>query len=165
MHIAALALIGITALGALQGDGIIRLKPSDFKQLPAPVRRDLDRRGCRIPQAPWKPAPHNVIVGAFISARSQDWAVVCSIKAQSRVLVYRGGKTSRVDSLSRMPDVAGDERVIDIASAKHIQEQWKAYGGTKPPPLDHEGIDDGSERGSVIRYYWRSRWMELTGSN
>ena len=51
---AGAALLGLSP----QGDGIIRLKPSDFRQLPAAVRRDLDRRDCRIPQMPDKTAPH-----------------------------------------------------------------------------------------------------------
>jgi hypothetical protein len=35
-----------------------------------------------------------------------------------------------------------------------------------PPPLDHDGIDDGVvEKGSSVWYWYRGRWLELTGSN
>src|SRR4051812_41017156 len=94
------ALVGAT-FGALvhQGDGVIRLKPREFRQLPATVRRDLDRRGCTVPQTTRKTAAHNVISGAFIANGSRDWAVLCSVKGVSRVLVYRNGGSAHVDSL------------------------------------------------------------------
>jgi hypothetical protein len=163
MRLALLAFI-IPALAAAQGDGIIRLKPGEFKQLPLVVRRDLERRRCLIPQVSDKPAPHNVAVGAFISAGSRDWAVLCSIKGQSRILVYRSGKAARVDSLARKIDFEG--RILGIATPKSIKDHAIAYNGPKPPLLEHEGIDDGFwEKGSVVWYYSRGRWIELAGAN
>jgi hypothetical protein len=165
MRLAVLSLIGVGLLGgAQQGDGIIRLKSSDFKQLPVAVRKDLDRRRCLIPQVSEKPAPHNVTVGAFVAAGSRDWAVLCSIKGESRILVYREGKTARVDSLAKQKD--GTSRIISMTTAKSIKEHAEAYNGPKPPRLDHEGIDDGHwEKGSIVWYYSRGRWMELAGAN
>ena len=159
-----------------QGDGIIRLKPGDFRQLPAAVRRDLDRRGCRIPQLPDKAAPHNVISGSFVATGSRDWAVLCSVKGSSRVLVYRSGGATRVDSIARRPDqeyvqtgpngAPQFSRRIYIAEAKAIAEEAKTHGGPKPPPLDHDGIGDAfMEKASTIRYYHRGKWMELPGAN
>ena len=159
-----------------QGDGIIRLKPREFRQLPAAVRRDLDRRGCTIPQYPQKIAPHNVISGSFIANGSRDWAVLCSVRGSSRILVYRGGGASRVDSMARMRDSvflqdAGNgimqfSRKIEIAEPKSIVDRAKAYGGPKPPPLDHDGINDGfAEKASTIRYYYRRKWLDLQGGN
>lgn len=159
-----------------QGDGIIRLKPSDFRQLPAAVRRDLDRRDCRIPQMPDKTAPHNVISGAFITSGSRDWAVLCSVKGASRVLVYRGGGVKRVDSIGRRDDrdyvqggasgVMEFSRRIFIAEAKMISKDATERGGPKPPPLDHDGIGDAfQDKTSTIRYYSRGKWIELPGAN
>jgi hypothetical protein len=159
-----------------QGDGIIRLKPADFRQLPAAVRRDLDRRDCRIPQVPDKTAPHNVISGSFVSRGSRDWAVLCSVDGASRILVYRGGGVKRVDSIARRADldymqggangVMEFSRRIFIAEAKAIGEEAKARGGPKPPPLDHDGVSDAfQDKGSTILYYSRGKWIELPGSN
>jgi hypothetical protein len=171
-------LVASTSLFALkpQGDGIIRLKPSDFRQLPAAVRRDLDRRGCRIPQVPDKTAPHNVISGSFIAAGSRDWAVLCSVKGSSRVLVYRGGGASKVDSVARRADqqylqsgangALEFSRRIYIAEAKAIAEEAKVHSGPRPPPLEHDGIGDAfMGKASPIRYYYRGKWLELQGAN
>ena len=171
-------LAATVSLAALvpQGDGIIRLKPSDFRQLPAVVRRDLDRRGCRVPQVPDRTAPHNVISGAFIADGSRDWAVLCSVKGSSRVLVYRNGAASKVDSMARLSDssfmqnvgkgVMQFSRKIDLAGPKSIADQVKAAGGPKPPPLNHDGIADGFiGKTSTIRYFSRSKWLELGGSD
>lgn len=170
--VASASLLGL----APQGDGIVRLKPSDFRQLPGAVRRDLDRRGCRIPQVPDKTAPHNVISGSFIGAGSRDWAVLCSVKGSSRVLIYRGGGASKVDSVARRGDkeylqsgttgALEFSRRIYIAEAKAIAEEAKARSGPKPPPLDHDGIGDAfKDKASTIRYYYRGKWLELQGAN
>lgn len=89
---------------ARPGSAIRRLSPSDFPQLPNAVRTDLTQRGCTVPQAWLNPEPHNVVQGAFIRPDSKDWAVLCSRAGISRILVFRDGKTTRVDSLARMPD-------------------------------------------------------------
>ena len=177
MRLAAVVLFGIATLGnTRQGDGIVRLKPSDFRQLPSAVRRDLDRRRCLIPQIPQKTAPHNVIAGSFIATGSRDWAVLCSIRGQSRILVYRAGKTTKVDSLARMSDssfmqsdvndVMVFSRKLDVATAKGIGDRMKERKDLKPPPLNHDGIDDGfMDKASTTRYYSRGRWLELPGAD
>jgi len=168
-------LAAMTAL-AHQGDGVIRLKPREFRQLPAAVRRDLDRRGCTIPQWPGKTAPHNVITGSFIANGSRDWAVLCSVNGSSRILIYRNGGATKVDSMATRVDadfmqggsdgVMQFSRKIDIATPKSIADHAKAYGGPKPPALDHDGIDDGfTGKASTTRYYYRGKWMELQGAN
>lgn len=167
-----LILSAVVAAFASQGDGIIRLKPREFRQLPSAVRRDLDRRNCTVPQFPRTSAPHNVLSGSFISNRSRDWAVLCSVNGISRILIYRGGGASRVDSLARRPDVSylqdvGNgimefSRKIDIASSKRIAEYAKANGIPKPPPLDHDGIDDSfRDKASSMVYYYRGKWRDL----
>ena len=77
-----------------------RLVPSRFHEMPVAVRRDLEGRGCRVPQVPGPHSdekPHNVIVGAFTAAGRHDWAVLCSISGVSRILVYRRGETAVID--------------------------------------------------------------------
>jgi hypothetical protein len=176
-----LGVLGLSAAmmlaNARQGDGIVRLKPGDFRQLPVVVRRDLERRGCRIPQLPEKPAPHNVIAGSFVSAGARDWAVLCSIRRESRVLVYRSGRASKVDSLGRLSDEdflqddASGARVfsrkLDVLTPKAIAARAKETAGAKPPsPIDHDGIDDiFSGKASIVRYLHRGRWLELEGAD
>lgn len=177
MRLAALGFVGVVFLGsARQGDGVVRLKPGDFRQLPAAVRRDLDRRRCLIPQAPSKPAPHNVIAGSFIATGSRDWAVLCSVKGESRVLVYRAGRAAKVDSLGVKKDslflqlgesgVPEFSRKLDVTTAKSIADRAKGREGPKLPALDHDGIDDGfAGKASTTRYYSRGRWIALPGAD
>lgn len=40
-----------------------------------------------------------------------------------------------------------------------------AYGGPKPPPIDHQGINDGFPNGSVVWYSYSGKWLKLTGSD
>jgi hypothetical protein len=171
-----IVLLSAAGLAHAQGDGVIRLKPREFGQLPPAVRRDLERRGCTIPQWPGKTAPHNVVSGSFIASGSRDWAVLCSVKALSRILIYRNGAIGRVDSLAWRDDsgflqsnrngVLEFSRKIDIASAKSIAEVAKASRGPKPPPLDHQGINDGyMDKASVVWFYSRGKWLELQGAD
>ena len=171
----------VLALGAAfglpqQGDGIIRLRPREFRQLPAAVRRNLDTRGCTIPQYPGKQAPHNVITGSFIAKGSRDWAVLCSVNGRSRILVYRNGAAGKVDSLAPLADsgfmqlnasgVREFSRKIEIATPKDIAARAKEYGVPKPPSLDHDGIDDGyMDKASTVLFYTRGKWRELPGAN
>ncbi len=40
------------------------------------------------------------------------------------------------------------------------------YGGPKPPPIDHQGIEDSTlGKVSVIKYYYRGTWLTLTGAD
>jgi len=85
---------------------IVRLKPDAFKNLPAAVRTDLDRRQCTIPQPDGldDAGPHNVVRGRFTSQTSTDIAVLCSKSGVSTILVYRDGTTKDVAVLAAMAD-------------------------------------------------------------
>ena len=173
----AVVLIITAILGAAQqGDGIIRLKPSDFRQLPSAVRRNLNARGCTVPQYPQAAAPHNVLTGSFTARGSRDWAVLCSVKGVSRILVYRGGSTKRVDSLAVLPDaqfmqrtssgVVEFSRRIGTATPKNIVDHAAANGIPKPPKLAYDGIDDWHvEKTSTLLYFYRGKWREQQPAN
>jgi hypothetical protein len=155
----------------------VRLKPSAFPELPVTVRRHLERRGCEIQQAFSDKAPHNVVRGRFTSAGQTDIAVLCSKGPVSTVLVFRGGTTSAVAELAQHPDniflqvvdaggVVGYSRALGVASPSYIREHYAAYGGPKPPPMDHDGINDiFVEKASVVWYWYRGRWLQLQGAD
>ena len=156
-----------------------RLPPSAFPNLPPAIRSDLERRGCVIPQSFGAKVPENVISGAFTRRGDVDWAVLCSIRRVSAILVYREGSIHNVDHLRRSPDsaflqvvshdlrgneVAGYSRSIGAVDAKHIVEHSNDFGGPKPPAIDHEGIEDSFVgKGSSILYWHQGRWLRLTG--
>ena len=159
----------------------VRAAPSRFPALPAAVRADLERRGCRIPQSAETGAPeplHNVISGAFTGKGGADWAVLCSVHDTSQILVYRAAAAAAFDSLARAADrnflqtIDGAGRIaysrkLMGASAAYIRSHANAYNGPTPPsPLDHEGIDDGFQgKGSEIYYYFGGKWLKLQGAD
>ena len=155
----------------------IRLKPSAFPELPATVRRYLERRGCEVPQAVSDKAPHNVVRGRFTSSTQTDIAVLCSRARLSAVLLFRGGTTSSVAELAQRSDEAflqvidarggvGYSRALGVATPSYIQQHYAFYGGPKPPPLDHDGINDiFVEKASIVWYWYRGRWLQLQGAD
>jgi hypothetical protein len=155
---------------------VARLAPSAFPRLPSAVKLDMDHRGCTVPQAWDDSVPHNVVSGAFIKQAQTDWAVLCSIAHTSRILVYRAGTTAIVDSLALAADVGwlqgvgdgkiGFSRVLGTADKKFIVDHAAFYGGPKPPPIDHLGINDiFSGKASMVLYFDGRRWIKLQGAN
>ncbi len=154
-----------------------RLAPSVFLELPAAVRLDLEQRGCTIPQPFTAKRPENVINGRFMSPDQIDWAVLCSRERTSSILVFPGGAPSAVIDIATELDrhslqvidggrEIGYSRALGVADAEYIRDHYQRYGGPKPPPLDHDGINDMFiEKGSVVWYWYRGRWLRLTGAD
>jgi hypothetical protein len=153
-----------------------RLPPSAFTALPGAILRDLNRRRCTIPQVDGDPKPHNVIAGSFTAEGRLDWAVLCSCSGESSILVFKGGSPEAVSEFARSPDRRwlqtfgerriGYSRMISATSSEGILRYHREHGGPKPPPIDHEGIEDSFvEKGSVFHYCYRGSWLQLTGAD
>jgi hypothetical protein len=105
-----------------------------------------------------------------------DIAVLCSKEKASLILVFRGGSIGSVAELAEQSDadflqvvaagsVFGYSRALDVADEKYIQEHYDRYGGPKPPPLEHQGINDiFVGKGSVVWYWYGGRWLQLQGA-
>jgi hypothetical protein len=176
-----LSLIAIVVL--FQGDewdkanrDLVRLAPSSFKQLPKELVQELDRRLCTVPQAWSVREPHNVIRGEFLKKGQIDWVVLCSQNMVSTILVFPGGSPLNPTRLAEGPDrnilqgvgpgQIGYSRMISPVGSKYILDHYRAYGGPKPPPIDHLGIDDAFlEKASVVHYYYQGKWLQLTGAD
>lgn len=154
---------------------IQRLPPSAFPQLPKAIVSELNRRQCTIPQAD-APKPNNVIKGSFTGKGLTDWAILCSRAGESTILVFNGGSTKTVSQLAKGPDkislqTLGDgkigySRMIAPVDGAGIVRYQQAFGGPKPSPIDHQGIEDCFlGKASVILYYYRGRWLRLTGAD
>jgi len=166
-------------VGEPVADDIPMLDPARFPALPADVRQDLERRGCRIPQNQEAnpDAPNNVVSGRFRSARQKDWAVLCSRNRTSSLIVYWAGDAGGIFVGPGSPDVewmqwAGPAegwhyaRYVATATPATIRRLGDAFGEPSglPAPLDHDGIEEGdAAKASVIRYWHQGRWLELTG--
>jgi hypothetical protein len=149
------------------------LPPATFTELPGPIRRDLEKRRCLIPQSYEARTPENVIHGAFHEKGSTDWAALCSHDGTSTLLVYWNSSGAKPEEIAAQVDadtadphdetnVLGYARGIDPASPSAIAETLvnKPYG-----PFDHDGIKDAHiERSSVIHYFKNGTWMTLQAS-
>lgn len=142
-----------------------------FPQIPVEIRKDLETRGCRIPQSVREPNPHNVISGHFVSSRQTDWAVLCSVKHTSSILVYIGGSTNHVESHHATPDRAylapyGGQltyfRAIEVVQGLRIG----MYSQKEESPLLAEPYHDGIEDAYVYKvptvlYNQNGKWLQL----
>jgi hypothetical protein len=155
---------------------VVRLAPSSFSQLPKTVRQELERRSCTIPQAWGAHQPGNVINGEFLKKGQKDWAVLCSVRLKSWILVLPAGSPQTAFKLAEEEDLdmlqgVGDGKIgyareITPVDEAFIREHSQTNDGPKPPPIDHLGINDAfAEKASVVYYYYQNKWQRLTGSD
>ena len=153
----------------------VRLQPANFVGPPEPVKATLSRLGCRIPQ-PWGDSkPRNLIRGEFMEAGRTQWAALCSRNRSSAVIVIEENGPVRAELASR-PDRGylqsigkgqiGFSRQLSTVGRDFILAHYRAYGGPKPPPIDHQGIDDSFlEKASIVLYFHEGKWLQLTGAD
>ena len=155
---------------------IRRLPPAAFPHLPATVRQALEQRGCTVPQTFIDPGPHNVVRGHFARPRQTDWAVLCSRRDTSVVLVFWAGRATVPATLNPAPDATflqgigggaiGFSRVLGVARAARIRRYAKDGGGFLPTRMDHDGLEDAfAEKGSTIVYWDAGHWLSLDGAD
>jgi hypothetical protein len=167
----------------LAEQAIKRLSPDAFPELPFEVQAYLQKHGYKIPQCydcrsdpVLNQKPNNVISGHFLGLKSMDWAVLGSRNHKSRILVFPHGTADGVISKEQGEDKnwlqgANDEkigysRLILVADKENILAQFAEYGGPKPPPIDHQGIDSVfAGKGSSVLYYYKGKWLTLTGAD
>jgi hypothetical protein len=158
------------------GRRIVRLPPTAFPELPRRVVQELQRRGCAVPQEVFTKKPNNVIRGEFAKPGQTDWAVLCSVKGVSTILVFWNGLGNNPVAIAPMEDrnflqgitanEIGFSRGITPVRKDFIMRHYDAYGGLKPPPIDHQGIDDAFiEKASVTWYFQGGKWLRLTGAD
>jgi len=154
----------------------VRLGPSSFPGLSDLLRRDLERRGCTIPQVHSYGTPHNIIRGRLTTSTDEDVAVLCSRERISSILVFRGGSPTNVVEVASRPDRdylqgAGDSigfsRALGVASQENIRKYYAKHIGPEPlPTLDHDGIEDIFDgKGSGIWYWNNGHWLDLPGAD
>jgi hypothetical protein len=155
---------------------IVRLPPAGFPEIPRNVVRELQHRGCTVPQETFTKKPNNVIRGEFFKSGQTDWAILCSVKGVSTILVFWNGSEHNPAAIASLEDrnfvqgitatEIGFSRGITAVGKDFIMRHYEAYGGPKPPPIDHQGIDDAFiEKASVTWYFDRGKWLKLSGAD
>jgi hypothetical protein len=158
-------------------DSVVRLPPDAFPRVSSLVRRELQRRGCTIPQSYRAGKPHNLISGEFIRRGQIDIAALCSRSRESSILIFQNGSPSSVDELSRRADAdylqelddrgtIGFSRVIHLADASHVREHARDNLHLKLPVLNHGAIEDEFLGKASETWCWNEgRWYRLSGTN
>ena len=164
---------GSVELGGKQVPYIVRhLPPASFPDLPDNVAAELMHRGCLIPQTYEAHQPENVVHGSFQQPGSSDWAVLCSLGGEVKLLVFFGsdpespvtlGSAAETQRLQAYPGGAemGFNWGIDRAGAEAVRQ---AQIGLKPRParLDHDALADSVvEQRTIYHYFNNGRWTIL----
>jgi hypothetical protein len=147
---------------------IRRLPVSSFPQLPAEIAAELNARGCLIPQTYEAHRPENVIHASLERAGSSDWAVLCAVHGDVKLLVLFGSnpvrailvasaiETTRLQAHGAS-DVLGFDWGIDPATPEQVEE---AVPGGVSFALDHDAISDSViEHQTLYHYFAKGRWI------
>jgi hypothetical protein len=155
---------------------IVRLPPTAFPELPGNIAGELERRGCTIPQESSTKAPNNVTQGEFAEPGQTDWAVLCSVRGVSTILVFWNGSEKNPAAIAPVEDRhflqtvtaedIGFSRGITPVGKDFIMQHYQAYGGPTPPPIDHQGVDDAFVgKASGVLYFYQGKWLTLQGAD
>ncbi len=137
------------------------LEPKQVRELPALIKADLEKRGCRIPRFTRWDARHNVIQGQFLKPGQRDWAVLCRHQDKSSILIYPGSAATDVQT------VRGEDhdpyRIIHTVTAFVLQKRAVRDKLTESlPPFDHDGIEDGRiQKAALVLYNRDGEWVEF----
>jgi hypothetical protein len=105
-----------------------------------------------------------VIRGEFFTKGDESWAVLCSVKTSTALLVFRNLRDTSPVTVTTS-EIAY-ERDITPVGRDFIMRHYRAYGGPEPPPIDHHGIDDAFlEKASVTWYFHNGKWLRLQGAD
>jgi hypothetical protein len=137
------------------------LEPKQVRELPALIRNDLEKRGCKIPRFTKWDAKHNVIQGRFLKSGQQDWAVLCRHDDKSSILIYPGGVPADVQMV-RSED-QDPYRIVHTITAYVLQKRAIRDKLTESlPQFDHDGIEDGPiQKAAIVLYYHDGEWIEF----
>jgi hypothetical protein len=137
------------------------LEPKQVRELPAVIRADLEKRGCKIPMFTKWDARHNVIQGQFLKPGQRDLAVLCRQQDKSSILIYPGGASADVQMVRSQDH--DPYRIIHTATAFVLQKRAIRDKLTESlPPFDHDGIEDGPiQKAAIVLYHREGEWMEF----
>ena len=164
--------------------------PALLTQLPDAVRDSLVVRGCTVLQAR-DDLKRNVVSGAFFGTEGRDWAVLCVVRGEGKILVFpHGGAPASLTVMG--PAVPDPERLPDLESsfARYgcapsifrvpasamkesvtIGEITGEFRGGRLTAAErkvavHDGLGSGDCEGVSNLYYWTGkRWVLFAGGD
>jgi hypothetical protein len=157
---------------------VIRRTPDSILDLPRPVVETLKKRDCMIPQG-GPTVVSNAVSGAFTRKGVVEWAVVCSVRDTSRVLILNETTGAVVDSLEKTPDlpfiesedgklwVLGETVTVESAETLNAEqnstdENRTDYAKVFPSPIDHDGVGHWfTDKGGYVSYSANGKWYRV----
>ncbi len=164
------------ASGSLRVDGVARryqfrrLPISSFPEIPSQIAAVLTERGCMIPQTWQAHRPENVIHGSFEHAGTEDWAMLCSVRGTTSLLVFLAdapvaspAKLAEWQETTRLQPhdpsgVLGFNWGIDAATPRQFRD---AFASESSPPTvpDHDAVADSVIDTRTIYHLWmQGQW-------
>lgn len=136
------------------------MEPDEILWMPSIVKEDLKRQGCKIPKKILDIYVSGAVIGQFAAPGQVDLAVLCVSDGDGRIIIYWGGNNvcpSELPSFGESLSVVGEH---------YIWKHYNAYGGNKPPKIDHEAINDHIlGKASEVHYCRNGSWIKLTGAD
>lgn len=179
IRLAALLLLCPGAIAAQDAwaeaeQAIRRLPPDSFPGLPGPVRREMRRLECVVPQGSDVTHPHNVLAGRFAAPDQVDWAFLCSRGGVSSIHVLWGGPeqcptpVAPADDRSFLQglgeDSIGYSRRLMPVERDRMLRYAVAFDGPPVPPVWYQGLEDYFEgKASTVLLCVDGRWVTLAG--
>jgi len=137
------------------------LEPKQVRELPAVIKADREKRGCKIPRFTKWDARHNLIQGQFLKPGQRDWAVLCRQQDKSSILIYPA--SAAVDVQTIRSEDHDPYRIIHTITAFVLQKRAIRDNPTEPAPeFDHDGIEDGPiQKTAIVLYYRDGEWIDF----
>lgn len=145
-----------------------RLSPDSMPEIPARVRTTLDERGCRVPQY-FNGENRNAHGGSFSAKGAAEWAVMCSVRGNSQILLIASGTGAVVDSVGSWNDADAMEQndgkwdfTQSFGVVRLRSRTMDDYGKSIPQPIDHDALDIPIYgKASVAHYLARGEWYHV----
>ncbi|MCE5272009.1 hypothetical protein LLH00_12105 [bacterium] len=147
------------------------LPPAYFRKMPKDIVSYLERKNIMIPQVSWGGTARNCISGEFYTQGKTDWAVLCYENGNSYVLVFKDGKTDRIDKILEepayieslvLPEISFSW-VLSVADTtvmrKVLATDEKMVSEAKAATI-HQGLvhaDEGDA--NYIYYHYQDKWQ------
>lgn len=140
---------------------------------PAAVRDWLQRNPCRVHQPRQgplddRPPSPSLIRGHFRGPTHLDWAALCRSGDSALLLIFREGRTEKIDTLERGPAPTEPTRRIYAAPPAEVRMYVTTLPGEGVEPADtvwmtHDGIVDAVDCCGVVWYWHGGQWRQLPG--
>lgn len=171
-HGLALFLVAIPVIAG--GQTQKRVSPDAYASVPAPIREELKKRHCELPETQnWDQTRLNIVEGQFSSDAQKDWAAICiAADGTTHALIFWGKASACAAEIhegwalkGHFPPGSAGTLYLLKAPPEHVLSYRKFFGDKNKNPVVHDGVEVGGEEASMIYYCYKGKWLELMGND